>query len=430
MKLKKLMAIMMVSSLMVAGCGNGASSESITETESVQETETVPETETEAEKIAYTQDELKKVLNLSKDRYVLEKSKNVDVTVFTDGYNTDVVKDLAVDDSQVDWDTPGTYAITYTLTIDTGAMDRFLADQTKAGQESETAAETEEDSSKKNIAPESHSETASSETVEDTVNASDAESDQQSETNADSEDEVTVETDVTIVDEETAAGLIEDKIPVLTDDNEPYVGASEETEDTQETETEEKEAEEQVKETEPVKTSDAGKGNSGNTGTSDKGSTTTKQPETQQSQKPSQPETQKPSQPETQAPQTSKPQPETQPPQTQAPETQHTHTWVAQTTTVHHDAVTEQVWVQDSAAWDEPVYGTKVVCGCGAIFDNDNQWEQHSIDGCPYGYSVQSVQTGTVHHEATGHYETKVVQDAYDETVTTGYVCSGCGATK
>ena len=59
-------------------------------------------------------------------------------------------------------------------------------------------------------------------------------------------------------------------------------------------------------------------------------------------------------------------------------------------------------------------------------------WEQHSIDGCNYGYSVLPVKTGTIHHEATGHNEQTWVQDsaAWTETVTTGYKCSGCGATK
>ena len=64
------------------------------------------------------------------------------------------------------------------------------------------------------------------------------------------------------------------------------------------------------------------------------------------------------------------------------------------------------------------------------------------------GYYMVQVQTGTVHHDAvyttvhhdaettvvhhdaTGHYETVVTQAAWDETVTTGYKCSGCGATK
>lgn len=36
----------------------------------------------------------------------------------------------------------------------------------------------------------------------------------------------------------------------------------------------------------------------------------------------------------------------------------------------------------------------------------------------------------TVHHDATGHNEKVVDQAAWDETVTTGYKCSGCGATK
>jgi site-specific DNA-cytosine methylase len=116
---------------------------------------------------------------------------------------------------------------------------------------------------------------------------------------------------------------------------------------------------------------------------------------------------------------------------------QHTHTWVAQTKSVYHEATGhyENKWVEDSAAWDEDQYTEKVVCGCGATFDSVEGtygWEQHSIDGCNYGYSVLPVKTGTIHHEATGHNEQTWVQDsaAWTETVTTGYKCSGCGATK
>ncbi len=112
------------------------------------------------------------------------------------------------------------------------------------------------------------------------------------------------------------------------------------------------------------------------------------------------------------------------------PETHHVHLWVAQTEIIRHDAVTQQVWVEDQEAWDEPVYALKVVCGCGAVFEDDCQWEQHSIDGCPYGYSVRNVQTGTIHHEASGHFEDQVIEEAYDETVITGYICSGCQAVK
>lgn len=113
---------------------------------------------------------------------------------------------------------------------------------------------------------------------------------------------------------------------------------------------------------------------------------------------------------------------------------QHTHTWVAQTKNVYHEATGhyENKWVEDSAAWDEDVYATKVICNCGAVFDSIDAWDQHCIDGCRQGYYVDDVKTGTIHHEATGHNEQKWVQDsaAWTETVITGYKCSGCGAKK
>ena len=180
--------------------------------------------------------------------------------------------------------------------------------------------------------------------------------------------------------------------------------------------------------------------------------------------------------------------------QTTAPTTTaHTHNWVAVTKLVHHDAVTSQVWKEDSAAWDEtvvtkaawdeqvlvqeaydeqvlvseaydePVYEWVSVCNvCGYQFPlgtTGDQLEYHIFDdpGCGGGWHGVQVQTGSVHHEAvyktvhhdavyntvhheaettvvhheaTGHYETVVTQAAWDETVTTGYKCSGCGATK
>ena len=133
----------------------------------------------------------------------------------------------------------------------------------------------------------------------------------------------------------------------------------------------------------------------------------------------------------------------------------HTHNWVAQTKVVHHNAEYTTQWVQDSAAWDEPVYEEepvyteveKVRCnGCGAEFDRIEEMDEHcwyyldNYDDFSHGgYSVvwynvqtgtQKVQTGTIHHEATGHNEQVLTKAAYDETVTTGYKCSGCGATK
>ena len=176
--------------------------------------------------------------------------------------------------------------------------------------------------------------------------------------------------------------------------------------------------------------------------------------------------------------------------QTTAPTTTaHTHNWVAVTKTVHHDAVTSQVWKEDSAAWDEtvvtkaawdeqvlsqeaydeqvlvseaydePVYAYVEVCNaCGhAFLDPNEDVLVHMAAGCWSSWHGENRQVGTthhdavystvhhdavyttvhhdaettvVHHDATGHYETVVTQAAWDETVTTGYKCSGCGATK
>ena len=102
--------------------------------------------------------------------------------------------------------------------------------------------------------------------------------------------------------------------------------------------------------------------------------------------------------------------------------------------TVHHDATghyentTTQQWVQDTAAYDEPVYTwmPRLVCKkCGYTTDDVDDMIIHASDeGSTYYNDPYQVQTGTIHHDATGHYETVVtgqqwVQDsaAWDETV-------------
>ena len=201
---------------------------------------------------------------------------------------------------------------------------------------------------------------------------------------------------------------------------------------------------------------------------------TTKEPDTKPASKPttapttSAPTTAAP----TKAPETTAP---TKAPETTAPTTTaHTHNWVAVTATVHHDATYKDVWVQDSAAWDEtivtkeawdetivtkeawdePVYVWSAVCNvCGYHFpldatSDDIGYHEMVDPGCGGGWYDVQIQTGTVHHEAettvvhhdaeyttvhhdaTGHNEKVVDQAAWDETVTTGYKCSGCGATK
>ena len=118
----------------------------------------------------------------------------------------------------------------------------------------------------------------------------------------------------------------------------------------------------------------------------------------------------------------------------------HRHNWVAQTKTVHHDAqyktvhhdaVTHQVW-------HDAVTEEHYICNqCGADITSD-----------PWGHINNSLMNGgncgsyhsTYVTVKQGYYETVTdqaaydeqvqVRDAWDETVTTGYKCSSCGATK
>ena len=176
-------------------------------------------------------------------------------------------------------------------------------------------------------------------------------------------------------------------------------------------------------------------------------------------------------------------------PETQPQTTAHTHAWIPVTSVVHHDATYKTVWVQDLAAWDEtvitkaawdeqvlvqdawdeqvmvqdaydePVYAWVGICnGCGHKFlDPNEDIDVHMGAGCWSSWHDEWMQVGTthhdavyqtvhheatyqtvhheaetaiVHHDATGHNEQTVDQAAWDETVITGYTCSGCGAVK
>ena len=176
-------------------------------------------------------------------------------------------------------------------------------------------------------------------------------------------------------------------------------------------------------------------------------------------------------------------------PETQPQTTAHTHAWIPVTSVVHHDATYKTVWVQDLAAWDEtvitkaawdeqvlvqdawdeqvmvqdayddPVYDWVDICNtCGHKFlDMSDDISNHMAAGCWSSWHAEWMQVETthhdavyqtvhhdatyqtvhheaettiVHHDATGHNEQAVDQAAWDETVITGYTCSGCGAVK
>ena len=175
---------------------------------------------------------------------------------------------------------------------------------------------------------------------------------------------------------------------------------------------------------------------------------TTKKPETTRKTTKTEPTTKATtSKPTTTKPTTKEPttQKTTQKPTTTT-QAQHSHTWEAITKVVHHDAEghnekrqTGTRTVVDSEAWDEEkVTGEKYVCKkCGYSSSSDTAVADHIADAHDgdASYSLKRI-TETVHHSAVTHeepvYENVWVQDkaAWDETVTTGYKCSGCGATK
>ena len=123
-------------------------------------------------------------------------------------------------------------------------------------------------------------------------------------------------------------------------------------------------------------------------------------------------------------------------------EESHTHNWVPITSVIHHDEQGHNEKILVSEAWTEevPIYEDKevMICNdCGAELNASNCYdhvENHLLSGGKGSWREEwrKVQVGTnkINHDAV--YEDKWVVDkaAWDETVTTGYKCSSCGATK
>lgn len=118
----------------------------------------------------------------------------------------------------------------------------------------------------------------------------------------------------------------------------------------------------------------------------------------------------------------------------------HVHNWVPVTKVVHHDAVTheepvyETQTIVDQQAYDETTPAYCLCKNCGYTSNDDMTMIDHCAET---GHCYTVVPSQSVHHDAVTHTEqvqtgTRTVTDqaAYDETVTTGYRCSECGATK
>lgn len=121
----------------------------------------------------------------------------------------------------------------------------------------------------------------------------------------------------------------------------------------------------------------------------------------------------------------------------------HTHNWVAITEQVHHDEeghweeyVVSQAWTEEVPIYEEQARSICNGCGKDITGNTTAHIKEQALAGnyaCG-GYHVEyiKVQTGTnrVEHPAVTDKKWIVDKAAWTETVTTGYKCDGCGATK
>ena len=406
MKKRKVLAIFLSMALVLGAVGCGSKEN--------------PKEETPPKKEAvFTEKDIQDVIAGIEDHYVLQDAKGIDY-LHNVSYDADIVEEVTVDSKDIKVEKPGTYQALYTVKVNKKALEDYLKEQkdakkdlagtadkdiepdaqaseNKDTQDVSTSEPTNTDTTSKEPetpeapAPETEDEDKkapdSSENQEDAAGKEDQK--QETDQKNDKETEkVEIETDITVVDKEEAQDLA-NKGEVVWGDNNTTVPKEDGTVVEEEVAAPESNPTEAVKpeaekpaDTKPSGQASKPNGNSGSSG----------------NKKPS-----------------------------------HTHNYnIPITQTVKHDATGhyEKKWVQDSPAWDEPIYENRTICnGCGKDLSNMDA-VAHSAE-CGSSYGNRPVQVGTKHHEAKGHYENKWVQDkaAWTETKTVGWKCS-CGAKK
>ena len=110
---------------------------------------------------------------------------------------------------------------------------------------------------------------------------------------------------------------------------------------------------------------------------------------------------------------------------------EHTHKWERYVVnTINHPEQGHYETKVVKAAYDEPKYEEHNVCNkCGYDMGMDDWEVLNHGDVCDGSYSCIQVQVGSIHHDAVTEQVYVVDQAAYTENVY-GERCSGCGATK
>lgn len=437
----------------MAGCGD-KKAPTKTDQGPTQETKTEDQ---ESEEVSWTEADVAVAVAGMDNVTVVQGAKDPNL-LHGITYDGDIVENIEAQ-SDMDLDTPGTYKVTYQVTVNAEKLAEYL---TVDDASTESVVEEQE-----NLDPEPEKEATKDDTDIDSAYT------------VDDHPTIEVEKEVTVVGKGTATDMADQDRIVISDGNttvaksdgstvEEEVKVPESTEKkgtvaidavTKEEVSGEISEETASEETTKAKEEDLSETEAKSDTKSDKKSETKKNSKTDKKEsatKTDKKETVKSETKENTKSETKKkpgssgtvttPAATVKPTESTKQEAAHTHKWVqqyktetipAKTHTVHHDAEYKTVH-HDAVTHEEAIYH-QVCSDCGQDFgDSADAAIAHSAE-TGHTYSLKQVGTNTVTDQAA--YDEKVlVKDAYDETVVdtpestkqvpNGYKCSECGATK
>lgn len=441
----------------MAGCGD-KKAPTKTDQGPTQETKTEDQ---ESEEVSWTEADVAVAVAGMDNVTVVQGAKDPNL-LHGITYDGDIVENIEAQ-SDMDLDTPGTYKVTYQVTVNAEKLAEYL---TVDDASTESVVEEQE-----NLDPEPEKEATKDDTDIDSAYT------------VDDHPTIEVEKEVTVVGKGTATDMADQDRIVISDGNttvaksdgstvEEEVKVPESTEKkgtvaidavTKEEVSGEISEETAPEETTKAKEEDLSETEAKSDTKSDKKSETKKNSKTDKKEsatKTDQKETVKSETKENTKSETKKksgssgtvttPAATVKPTESTKQEAAHTHKWVqqyktetipAKTHTVHHDAEYKTVH-HDAVTHEEPIYEGHYVCTvCGLDMGrSESALDAHGAE-TGHGYSVEQVQVGTRTVTDQAAYDEKVlVKDAYDETVVdtpestkqvpNGYKCSECGATK
>lgn len=441
----------------MAGCGD-KKAPTKTDQGPTQETKTEDQ---ESEEVSWTEADVAVAVAGMDNVTVVQGAKDPNL-LHGITYDGDIVENIEAQ-SDMDLDTPGTYKVTYQVTVNAEKLAEYL---TVDDASTESVVEEQE-----NLDPEPEKEATKDDTDIDSAYT------------VDDHPTIEVEKEVTVVGKGTATNMADQDRIVISDGNttvaksdgstvEEEVKVPESTEKkgtvaidavTKEEVSGEISEETAPEETTKAKEEDLSETEAKSDTKSDKKSETKKNSKTDKKEsatKTDKKETVKSETKENTKSETKKksgssgtvttPAATVKPTESTKQEAAHTHKWVqqyktetipAKTHTVHHDAEYKTVH-HDAVTHEEPIYEGHYVCTvCGLDMGrSESALDAHGAE-TGHGYSVEQVQVGTRTVTDQAAYDEKVlVKDAYDETVVdtpestkqvpNGYKCSECGATK